>query len=137
MVRSYSQTQRTTLRSPRSSQPLRPGWPTTFSVGRSPVGGGSAGHVEMAESLISTRLLEIISNGSAGNGKSPEQPPLPDFQAHFHGHQGGTGQLGVADALSGWCEPQTRRLPSSLIRSSQLRRLGIAPAPTIPKRVLR
>ena len=34
-------------------------------------------------------------------------------------------------------EPQTRRLPSSLIRSSQLRRLGIAPAPTIPKRVLR
>jgi hypothetical protein len=54
----------------------------------------------MAESLISTRLLEVISNGSAGNGRSPGQPPLPDFQSHFHGHEGGPDRLDVADASS-------------------------------------
>jgi hypothetical protein len=49
------------------------GWPTTFSVGRSPVGGGSAGHLEMAESPISKRLLEVISKLCAGNAKSPRE----------------------------------------------------------------
>jgi hypothetical protein len=35
--------------------------PTIFRAGRSPVGGGNGGHVEMAECLIFTGLLEIIS----------------------------------------------------------------------------
>jgi hypothetical protein len=40
----------------------------------------------MAETLISTRLLEVISNRSAENGRSPGQPPFPDVQGHFRGH---------------------------------------------------
>ena len=51
----------------------------------------------MAASLISTRLLEVISKRSAENGRSPGQPPFPDVQGHFHGHDG-PGQLDVADA---------------------------------------
>ena len=67
---------------------LRPyglGWPTTFSVGRSPVGGGNGGHVEMAVSLISTRLLEIISTSAVGNARSPRKRPFSDFHGHFQG----------------------------------------------------
>jgi hypothetical protein len=41
----------------------------------------------MAESLISRRLLEIISNGSAGNAKSAAKQPFPDFQGHFHEYE--------------------------------------------------
>ena len=39
---------------------------TTFSVGRSPVGGGNRGHVEMAVSLMSTRLLDVTVQAQAG-----------------------------------------------------------------------
>ena len=52
----------------------------------------------MAGSLISKRLLNVISNRSAGDGKSLGKPPFPDFQGHFHGHEGGPGGLDVADA---------------------------------------
>jgi hypothetical protein len=41
----------------------------------------------MAHSLISTRLLEVISNRRAGNAKRPGKPPFPDFQGHFHGNE--------------------------------------------------
>ena len=52
----------------------------------------------MAGSLISKRLLEVISNRSAGNGGGPEKPPLPNFQGHFHRHEGEPGWLDAADA---------------------------------------
>src|SRR3984893_12225826 len=41
----------------------------------------------MVHSLISTGLLEMISNRGAENAKRPGKPPFPDFQAHFHGHE--------------------------------------------------
>jgi hypothetical protein len=52
----------------------------------------------MAETLISKRLPEVISNRSAGNGRRQEEPPLPDFQGHFHGHDGEPGRMDVGDA---------------------------------------
>lgn len=68
--------------------PLRPG-PAGYVQRRpSPVGGGSAEHLEMAECLIFKRLLKIISNLYAENAKKPGKPPLPDVQAYFHGHAG-------------------------------------------------
>ena len=54
----------------------------------------------MAETLISTRVLKVISNRSAGNGRSPGKPPFPDFQGHFHGHEGRPGRLNVANPHS-------------------------------------
>jgi len=41
--------------------------------------------LEMAHSLISTGLLEIISNRRAENAKRPGRPPFSDVQGHFHG----------------------------------------------------
>jgi hypothetical protein len=41
----------------------------------------------MAESLISMSLLEIISNGSAGNATNPANSHFQIFQGHFHGHE--------------------------------------------------
>jgi hypothetical protein len=61
----------------------------------------TCGHVEMTESLISTESPEVISNRAAGNGRSPDEPPLPDFQGHFHGHDGEPGRLDVGYASSG------------------------------------
>jgi hypothetical protein len=52
----------------------------------------------MAEHLISEGFLEVISNRSAGDGRSPGPPRLPDFQGHFHAHEGEPGRLDVADA---------------------------------------
>ena len=52
----------------------------------------------MAESLISKRLLEVISNRPAGNGGRPGPLRLPDFQGHFHAHESEPGRLDVADA---------------------------------------
>jgi hypothetical protein len=65
-----------------------PGRPATFSGGR-PRRGGDAGHLDMAECVFSKIALEIISNGSAGNAKSPAELPLPDFQGHFHEYERG------------------------------------------------
>jgi hypothetical protein len=42
----------------------------------------------MAHSLIFTRLLKIISNRRAENAKRPGKPAFPDFQCHFHEHEG-------------------------------------------------
>ena len=39
--------------------------------------------LEMAHSLISTKLLKIISNRRAGNRKRLGKPPFSDFQGHF------------------------------------------------------
>jgi hypothetical protein len=71
----------------------RPGAPTAWTGRRRPTRavprrGGHAGYLEMAHSLISTRLLKIISNRRAGNAKRPGKLPFPDFQGHFHGNEG-------------------------------------------------
>jgi hypothetical protein len=42
----------------------------------------------MAHSLIFTRLLKIISNRCAENAKKSGKPAFPDFQCHFHEHEG-------------------------------------------------
>ena len=88
----YSKSQPATREHRVRLRPYGLGWPTTFSEGRSPVGGGNGGHVEMPETLISTRLLEVISNRAAGNGRSPGEPPFSDVQGHFREHDG-PGQL--------------------------------------------
>ena len=44
--------------------------------------------LEMAHSLIFTRLLKIISNRCAENAKKPGKPPLPNVQGYFHEHEG-------------------------------------------------
>jgi hypothetical protein len=53
----------------------------------------------MAHSLISKRLLEVISNRHAENAKRPGKPPFPDFQGHFHGN---------GDDLDWWKSPAAR-----------------------------
>jgi hypothetical protein len=55
----------------------------------------------MAGHLISKGQLEVISNRSAENGRSPGKPPFPNFQGHFDGHESGPGRLDVADASLG------------------------------------
>src|ERR1700732_3897084 len=62
---------------------------------------GNRGHVEMAVSLMSTRLLEVISTLCAGNAQSGGEPPFPDVQCHFHGHAG--------MAPSEWTSQEARR----------------------------
>jgi hypothetical protein len=54
----------------------------------------------MAETLISTRPREVISNRAAGNGRSLGKPPFPDFQGPFHRHEGKPGRSNVADPHS-------------------------------------
>src|SRR6267142_5123401 len=56
------------------------GRPAMCSAGWSPVGGGECWTLEMAAHLIFKRLLEVISNQSAGNGGRPGPLRLPDFQ---------------------------------------------------------
>jgi hypothetical protein len=61
---------------------LRPyglGWPTMSRAGRSPVGGGNDGHVETAVSLISTRLLKVISIRDAENAGTLGKRPFSDL----------------------------------------------------------
>jgi hypothetical protein len=55
----------------------------------------------MADCLISTRLLKVISNRSAGNGRSRGQPRFPDVQSHFRGHEGVPGLIGYQGCLIG------------------------------------
>jgi hypothetical protein len=55
----------------------------------------------MADHLISKRLLEVISDRSAGNGRSPGKPPFPHFQGHFTNMKAGPGRLGAAAAPFG------------------------------------
>jgi hypothetical protein len=93
------------------SQPLRPGPAGDVQRRLVPRRGWGCWTLEMAEHLISKGQLEVISNRSAGNGRSPGQPPFPDFQGHFHGHEGRPGQLEMADASLGWGGLQTRCLP--------------------------
>ena len=68
--------------------PLRPGPAGHVQRWPSPVRGGSAEHLEMAECLIFKRLLKIISNRRAENAKRPGKPPFSDFQGHFRRHEG-------------------------------------------------
>src|SRR5262249_38746118 len=56
-----------------------------FRAGWSPVGGGNGGHVKMAECLIFTRLLEIISNRPGENAGTPRRSPFSHVHAHIHG----------------------------------------------------
>jgi hypothetical protein len=71
------------------SGPRGLGRPTISGVGRSPVGGGNAGHMEMAACLIYTRPLKIISNAPTENARSPGKWPFPDFHGYFHGNPAG------------------------------------------------
>jgi hypothetical protein len=77
------------------------GRPAMCSAGWSPVGGGKSWTLEMAGHLISKGPLEVISNRSAGNGRSPGKLPLSDLQGHFHGHDGRPGLLDAVDASLG------------------------------------
>ena len=65
-------------------RPPRPGPAGHVQRRPSPVGGGSAKHLEMAECLIFKRLLKIISTRRVENAKRLGKPPFPDFQGHFH-----------------------------------------------------
>ncbi len=89
MVRSYSQVPRTTRGRIGRHLPLRPGPAGDVQRRLVPRRGWECWTLEMAEHLIFKRLLEVISSRAAGNGRSPGQPPLPDFQGHFHGPEGG------------------------------------------------
>jgi hypothetical protein len=52
--------------------------------------------LEKAGLLISTGLLKIISNRYAENAKKLRKPPFPDFQSHFHKHEGRLGRWNIA-----------------------------------------
>jgi hypothetical protein len=115
MVRSYSQAQRTTRgRIARHLPPTGPGPAGDVQRRTVPRRGWKCWTLEMAESLISKRLLEVISNRPAENGRSPGKPPFPDFQGHFRGHEGGPGRLDVADASLGIGRTFKRGVCSSL-----------------------
>src|SRR5712672_802764 len=101
MVRSYTQAQRTTRGRIARHLPLRPGPAGDVQRRLVPRRGWKCWTLEMADHLISKRLLEVISNRSAVNGRSPGKPPFPDCQGHFHGHEGGAGRLDVAEASLG------------------------------------
>ena len=64
--------------------------------------GGSAGHLEMAHSLISTGLLEVISNRHAGNAKRLGKPPFPDVYTYFCGHEAGSAVGDREWQSNGW-----------------------------------
>jgi hypothetical protein len=70
MWRSYSELQHADDITALALAPYGLGRPTMSRAGWSPVGGGNGGHVEMAVSLISTRLMKMISNRSGGNARS-------------------------------------------------------------------
>jgi hypothetical protein len=99
--RLYPEVQGTTRDRRVQPQPLRPGPAGDVQRRLVPRRGWECWTLEMAESLISKRLLEVISNRSAGNGRSPGKPPFSDFQGHFHGHDGRPGRLDVEDASLG------------------------------------
>jgi hypothetical protein len=81
----------------------------------------------MAHSLISTRLLKIISNRGAENAKRPGKPPFPDFQDHFHGHE---------DDLDCWTSRAARRrVDASSDKASAVVSHPIEP--TLPLRIAR
>jgi hypothetical protein len=48
----------------------------------------------MAVSLISTRLLEIISKSAVGNARSPRKRPFSDFNGYFQDESGGYPPMG-------------------------------------------
>jgi hypothetical protein len=81
--------------------PLRPGPAGDVQRRLVPRRGWECWTLEMAEYLISEGLLEVISNRSAGDGRSLRKPAFSDFQGHFRGHEGGPGRLDVADASLG------------------------------------
>jgi hypothetical protein len=131
----YPQTQRTTRGPIGRHLPLRPGLADDVQRRTVPRRGWECWTLEMAEHLISRRLLEVISNRSAGNGRSPGKPPFPDFQDHFHGHEG--GPVGWTSRLPHWGGANLKRgaYSSEFIRPSQPCRLASFAAPTIPNRI--
>jgi hypothetical protein len=111
-----SRAARTTARAPKSELRFAPearhrrgrSRPPTTWAGRPcsgqaspPVGGGNGGHVKMPVSVISTRLLEVISKPPAENDRSLRKRPFSDFQGHFHGHEGGPRPVGRRGCLTG------------------------------------
>src|ERR1700738_985847 len=131
IARSYSECRRTTPRSLRGRRHAnsrllgpscrRPAAPTglerpaTSSAGR-PRRGGSAGHLEMAHSLISTGLLGVISSRHAGDAKRLGKPPFPDVHTYFHGHEAGLScwTSRMAEQRLGGCtaEPEAEVAPA-------------------------
>jgi len=87
MKRSYSELQLCGRHRRGRSAPLRPGQAAHVQGRLLSRRGGSGGHVEMAASLILTRLPKMISNWLGGNARSPERPPFPHFQGYFRGHE--------------------------------------------------
>jgi hypothetical protein len=107
--------------------PLRPGPAGNVQRRAVPRRGWTSWTLEMAHSLISTGLLEIISNRHAENAKVPGKPPFPDVQGQFHGDGCRSG---------GWkWRPARRRVDASSDKASTV---DSHPAePTLPLRIAR
>src|SRR5690242_11984103 len=73
MERSYSKLQHADDIATVTLCPYGLGRPTISRAGWSPAGGGNGRDVEMAVSLISTRLLQMISNRLVGNRRGPRR----------------------------------------------------------------
>jgi hypothetical protein len=88
----------------------------------------------MAKTLISRSLLKIISNRRAENAKRPGNQHFQISKAIFTNMKAGSN-VGHRGRLVGVLrQAQMRRLPKSLIRSSQPCRLASLAASTIPSR---
>ena len=70
----------------------------------------------MAHSLISTGLLEVISNRHAGNAKRLGKPPFPDVHTYFHGHEAGLScwTSRMAEQRLGGCTAEAEVVPALL-----------------------
>ena len=97
--------------------PLRPGPADHVQCRLVPRSGEDGGNLEIAVSVISTRLLEIISHRSGGNAKNPGKRPFPHFQGHFRGH--------------GWHRPSEQRWSLVSLRPNSDKYLDV-PAPNYP-----
>jgi hypothetical protein len=141
---SYSECRRTT---PRSllvrrhassrlfrSRRSRPDAPTARTGRRCPAEavprrGWTSWTLEIAHSLISTDMLEIISNRHAENAKRPGKPPFSDFQGHFHGDGCRSG---------GWkWRPARRRVDASSDKASSVDSHPVEPTLAASHRPLR
>ena len=73
--------------------------------------------------VISTKLLKMISNRSAGNARSPGKRPFPDFQGHVHEDESGE----YRSPLLGRREAHTKRTWRGLQRAftDPMRCLGL------------
>jgi hypothetical protein len=59
-----------------------------FSGAGPPVGGENGGYVEIADCLIFTSPLKVISIRHAENAGTPGKPPFSDLHGYFRGNAG-------------------------------------------------